>query len=276
VEDVVALAQLYKQRWCAQENIIRDFLLPLGLDTNHGYTKTRVDNSEVAKRRAELEQQRANVQRWRLKAIERSQWASKLYHRRWQQAHARNDELWLAFNREQFELARFNLPPYLIDRHAQAKQALIEAEMDPLWQGVQRASDNSHRDWSKAQRYVLKERKLVSLLAELEAQVRPMFELDNRKDQIMTSLRLALVNLIMWSRDHFFPASYGQATWKRLAPFFRLPGHLVDHSDRQVVYLRAFNDRQLNRDLDALCERVNHLQPRLPDGRYLQFLRYLY
>jgi hypothetical protein len=31
------LAQTYIRRWPVQENIIRDFLLPLGLDTNHGY-----------------------------------------------------------------------------------------------------------------------------------------------------------------------------------------------------------------------------------------------
>jgi hypothetical protein len=46
---VVELAQTYTQRWSAQENIIRDFLLPLGLDYNHGYHKTPVENSEEAR-----------------------------------------------------------------------------------------------------------------------------------------------------------------------------------------------------------------------------------
>jgi hypothetical protein len=36
VGDAVTLAQLYRRRWPLQENIIRDWLLPLGLDTNHG------------------------------------------------------------------------------------------------------------------------------------------------------------------------------------------------------------------------------------------------
>lgn len=35
--DAVELVQTYTRRWLVQENIIRDFLLPLGLDTNHGY-----------------------------------------------------------------------------------------------------------------------------------------------------------------------------------------------------------------------------------------------
>jgi hypothetical protein len=47
--DAVELAQTYTRRWPVQANIIRDFLLPLGLDTNHGYGKTPIVNSEVAR-----------------------------------------------------------------------------------------------------------------------------------------------------------------------------------------------------------------------------------
>ena len=47
--DAVELAQTYTRRWPVQENSIRDFLLPLGLDTNHGYGKTPIVNSEVGK-----------------------------------------------------------------------------------------------------------------------------------------------------------------------------------------------------------------------------------
>ncbi len=35
------------------------------------------------------------------------------------------------------------------------------------------------------------------------------------------------------------------------------------------VELRPFNNRQLNRDLLAVCQRVKDIQPRLPDGRIL-------
>ena len=61
--DPVDLVQVYTRRWPAQENNLRDFLLSLGLDTNHGYAKHPVENSETAKRRAELERKLAKVQR---------------------------------------------------------------------------------------------------------------------------------------------------------------------------------------------------------------------
>src|SRR6266851_9365936 len=52
--DAVELAQTYTQRWTAQENIIRDFLLPLGLEivcsqmTKTGVFATRRSRDHVA------------------------------------------------------------------------------------------------------------------------------------------------------------------------------------------------------------------------------------
>jgi hypothetical protein len=94
-----------------------------------------------------------------------------------------------------------------------------------------------------------------------------MFELDHAKDQTMTVLKLALANLVMWTRDTYFPSIYAQATWQRLAPFFHLPGRIAWGRDTVRVELRPFNDRRLTRDLVELCQRVEAAQPRLPDGR---------
>jgi hypothetical protein len=70
--DPVALVHLYSRRWPAQENVIKDWLMPLGLDTNHGYQRTLVENSEEAKRRSEWEQRLARLQRWAVGAGERA------------------------------------------------------------------------------------------------------------------------------------------------------------------------------------------------------------
>ncbi len=98
-----------------------------------------------------------------------------------------------------------------------------------------------------------------------------MYELDNHKDQIMTVFKLALANAVMWTRDQYFPASYAHATWGRLAPFFPLAGMVTSNQHAVSVALRPFNDRRYNADLSVFCQRVNEKQPRLPDGRLLQF-----
>ena len=122
------------------------------------------------------------------------------------------------------------------------------------------------------ERYCKEQREVLRALEDLKEQEQTMYELDNRKDQVMTVCKVALANLAMWVRDHFFPPSYAQATWKRLLPFFHLPGTITHHAQMVQVELRPFNDRALNRDLVVLCERVNQASPRLPDGRRLSFI----
>ena len=43
----------------------------------------------------------------------------------------------------------------------------------------------------------------------------------------MTVCKIALANLVMWTRDRYFPPPYAHATWQRLVPFFRLPGRIT-------------------------------------------------
>jgi hypothetical protein len=98
-----------------------------------------------------------------------------------------------------------------------------------------------------------------------------MYELDNRKDQIMTICKVVLANLGMWARDRYFPAEYAHASWHRLQPFFQLPGRIDWGPESVKVELKPFNDRALNRDLVLLCTKIVQEQPRLPDGRRLLF-----
>ncbi len=83
--DALALARAYIHRWSAQENVIKDFLLPLGLDINHGFAKMPVVNSEVSKKREALEKRLANVQHWgeaaRVKAHRANALSTKLWKR---------------------------------------------------------------------------------------------------------------------------------------------------------------------------------------------------
>jgi hypothetical protein len=94
-------------------------------------------------------------------------------------------------------------------------------------------------------------------LEDLNARAQQMYELNNDKDQVMTVCKLALANLVMWTRDQYFPSAYAHATWYRLAPFFDLPGQVTWERTTVHVALRPLNDQPLAHDLTNLCERVN-------------------
>lgn len=267
--DALHLAQSYIHRWSAQENVIKDFLLPLGLDTNHGFAKTAVVNSEASKKRAALEKRQANVQRFGEAAREKAHRASVLETRLYKQAKEHEERLSRALNEQTWELEAQGMSWSQLRAESHKLKAKADAELEPLWQRVDRLGEKSQQEGSKHERYCREQRKLLRALEDLAAGERVMHELDNRKDQIMTVCKVALANLAMWVRDHFFPSTYAHATWYRLLPFFRLSGHVQGGREVVHVELQPFNNRQLTRDLVVLCQRVNEVRPRLPDGRLL-------
>jgi hypothetical protein len=269
--DAVELAQTYIRRWPVQENIIRDYLLPLGLDINHGYGKTRVPNSEVSKKRAALEKRLSDIKQWAPAARERSSKASLRHRRLWKETKAKGEERYRVLDEQLQKLQAQGVSPGQWKAERNRLQAEAEREMHALWERVSRVLETSNKEFAKWERYCREQGDVLRALEDLAAQERTMYELDNRKDQIMTICKLALANLAMWVRDQYFPASYTHATWGRLAPFFQLPGSITFHRHMVSVQLRPFHDRHYNRDLCLLCQCVNEKQLHLPDGRLLLF-----
>ena len=269
--DAEELAQVYTHRWPAQENSIRDWLLSLGLDTNHGFAKVQVENSEVAKCRGVLERKLAKAQRLAQGARERMAQAHERAGKASQQGKAYRAQIArLGAARQQMAEQPERPDPCLWARIA-AQQHVAEEALTKSQQRKQRREETYRAAFATCERACSQQRTLLRELEDLKRKERVMYELEHGKDQVMTVLKLALANLVMWARDTYFPPAYGQATWHRLAPFFRLPGWVVWGRETVEVELRPFNDRQLNRDLEAVCEKVNAQEPHLPDRRRLQF-----
>ena len=203
--DAVELAQTYIHRWPVQENCIKDFLLPLGLDTNHGFAKTPVENSEVSKRRTALEKRLVNVQRWKDAAGKRSHQAGKRHDRLRQQLKTCADQLYRELNHRQDELVKQEVADHLLRREIKERKAVIEASLEQMRARVWQAYDQCNQEFRKQERYCKEQRNLLRALEDLKARERVMYEVDSRKDQIMTVCKVALANLAMWTRDQYFP-----------------------------------------------------------------------
>jgi hypothetical protein len=172
----VTLAQMYARRWPAQENIIRDYLLALGLDTNHGYAKTAVINSEVAKRRSALEQRRATLQRWTVSARERDPPATTLSDRLSKQAKAHGETLSRGLNERMFALEEQGMADHLVRREIKERKATIDAELQELWQRVYRIEARQDQDWGKQERDSRQQREVLRALEDLAGKEREMYE----------------------------------------------------------------------------------------------------
>jgi hypothetical protein len=266
--DAVELAQTYFRRWNCQENAIRDWLIPLNLDTNHGFAKAPVVNSELVKRRRILEHRLAHLHRLaaesrkRLRQMRSSDPAQAQQVVIWEQ---RQQELLVHVMA--LEATAQSAEPQLLAVKAQQLEAEWEVHHRRVLLEATRVAGNremKHCEQScRALRHVLRQQE------DLQAYQRDMWELDNTKDQIMTLLKVGLANLGMWLRDHYFGGSYASCGWERLLPFLQLSGWVTATETEVRLDFSPFNHQGMRRDLQDLCRKVNTAGVQLPDGRRL-------
>ncbi len=216
-----------------------------------------------------MQKRLANAKRWGERARLASLRAQRTSDRRWKRAKTRSREAYSELNRELADLEAKGEPEREYRTQKRVLVSAVEAEMETYWRGYYRSHDTCNREYAKWERYCREQREILRVLEDLKAGERRMYQLDDTKDQVMTVLKLALANLAMWVRDRYFPPKYANATWKTLAPFFRLPGRVAWGGETMDVELRGFNDRQLNRDLAEVFTLATEGEPRLPGGRLL-------
>ncbi len=264
----VELAHTYFRRWNCQENAIRDWLIPLNLDTNHGYAKEQVVNSELAKRQGVLEgrEQRldhlAQSSRARLANLREQdhqlEAQAHTYEQRWMELSSRVIPFEVAGQTEERDY--FPLKARQLAADWQVRQRKTKLEKNAV---------RRQRLLDKCEGYCRELRQVLRQHEDLEAQARDMYELDQGKDQIMTLFKVGLANLGMWVRDQYFGESYQHCGWQRLLPFFKLGGWVTTTASEVQLELCAFNNRALLRDLEEVCRKVNDGAVILPDGRRL-------
>ena len=268
--DAVELAYTYFRRWTCQENAIRDWLIPLNLDTNHGYAKEPVVNSELVIRRTVLEKRVAHLHRLAAQSRKRLQQMCASNQVREEQVvswEQRQQEL-LAQVTALETIGQSDEPGLLAIK---AEQLEVEWEVHHRRVLLEATSVAEKRELNHCEQSCRALRQVLRQQEDLQACEREMQELDNTKDQIMTLLKVGLANLGMWVRDHYFGESYQSCGWERLLPFFQLSGWVTAMETEVRLDFSPFNHRAMGRDLQELCRKVNTSGVHLPDGRRLVF-----
>ncbi len=266
--NAVELALTYFRRWNCQENAIRDWLIPLNLDTNHGYAKEPVVNSELVKQRAVLEKRVAHLHRLAAESRKRLRQTRE-------SDQVRKQQIVIWEQRQQDLLAQVTALETISQSGEPGLLAIKAQQLEAEWEvhhrrflleatGVAGKRELNHCEQScRALRLVLRQQE------DLRACEREMQELDNTKDQLMTLLKVGLANLGMWVRDHYFGESYQSCGWERLVAFFQLSGWVTATETEVRLDFSPFNHRGMGRDLQDLCRKVNTDGVQLPDGRRL-------
>jgi hypothetical protein len=267
------IADRYRARQPRQENSIRDWWVTLGGDVNIGYDKRQVENSELAAQKKKLEARLERLARYipsceaRLAhACQRQQQYLERYQAEWQAALQTIDE-----GIQQREAN--DVDALTIHRWAQAEESHLREQLSPLHPPIEAAAAKVEQEEEKLARYRAEREGKKQTLAKVTRRMadHPMYELDDRKDQLVGALRLCLVNVLQLLRDTVFPESYAQATYKTLAPFIQMGGFVIEHAHHIQVFFDGFWQSAKQRDLAELVARYNAQQFTLPDGRLLKF-----
>ncbi len=264
----VELAHTYFRRWNCQENSLRDWLIPLNLDTNHGYAKEQVVNSELAKRQLMLE---GRVQR-----LEHLAQASRVRVARLIAQNQRDEEQAQVYEQRQIKLSaqvsQLEAAGHTQERSyfpVKAQHLAAGWEVRQHQTKLEKSAARSPREVDKCEGYCRQLRQVLRQREDLVARARAMYELDHAKDQLMTLFKVGLANLGMWVRDEYFGENYQHCSWHRLLPFFKLGGWVTTTASEVQLEVCAFNNRALVRDVEEVCRKVNAGIVTLPDGRRL-------
>jgi hypothetical protein len=267
------VANRYRVRQSKQENAIRDWWLPLGGDVNVGYDKRQVKNSELAKEKKELEARLERLERYipacegRLECVQRRQQKhTERYQDEWEAA---QQEIRKGIQQREAQ-GDAALDIY---RWAKDEEARIEEQMAPLRTCTEAAAEKVEQEQEKRQRYRKKRQEKKQELTEVTQAMaeHPMYELDDRKDQLISALRVFLISILQWLRDTVFPESYARATYKTLVSYLQMGGFVLEHPDRIEVRLDGFWQSAKQRDLEEVVARCNARQFTALDGRPLRF-----
>ena len=116
--------------------------------------------------------------------------------------------LYRELNQQQDALADQEMDHYRLRGIIRERNAEIDAELEELSAQRWRAERERDAEWRKLERYCQEQRTVLRQLEDLTARAQQMYELNNEKDQVMTVCKVALANLGMWTRDHYFPGDY--------------------------------------------------------------------
>jgi hypothetical protein len=269
------IAELYRGRFPQQENAIRDWWIPLGGDVNVGYDKHPVENSELANQQEELQARLQRLERYIPACGARMQRAQRRYDKYAQQYQtewdAAQQTLQEAVQRRQAEgEAAWDLHQWAKSEEVCIDQAL---HAQPYSQRMDSAAEQVEREQEKQQQYRQEQQQKHQDLAKNQQAMadHPMYELDDRKDQLLCALRLCLISALQWLRDAVFPESYAHAAYETIKPFIQLDGFVIEHPQSIEVYLDGFWQSAKKRDMEELVSRCNARQFTAPDGRLLRF-----
>jgi len=269
--NIKKIVDKYFNRWPDQENIIKDMIYGVGLDTNHGYKKKEVENRTILRKKAELEKNIRGLES-KLKPIR-------------QDINSREKEIEVIQEVYQSRIKQLNKDKnelhykILLCKQEERKNYLqhlkgIEDKMLELTSGNEKQLFLLRTKLENKRRFEMglisqkegKEEELSSLDMEQK-----LYEVVTEKDDTMTNFKLLLYNLSRYAREQWFSPTYEKATFLMMRDKFYSQDGYVKIGKRKIrVTLNPYDDDELQKDVEQACRKFNSADVQTLFGRQLE------
>jgi hypothetical protein len=265
---------VYRRRWTATENVIREMVGGSNLNANYGYERHEVPN-RLRQRQAAEAQAQVTTTEHQLATPRRQLETLTAQHAQREQALAEQlaDLATARTEREGEGQARHQAGQ--ATRRVEQQLAQLDRETQML---TTRHARRTARFETQTRALVARQTNLETKRAERQATLaairlrvaEPMFERDLEKDQIMADFQAALLNAHRWCCDHYFTSEWSHLELETAtARIYRQRGRVAYSAKRVDVTLAAFGYRAEHNLAQAACARFNAAQVHDAAGRLI-------
>lgn len=258
--DIGRVARRYFDRWPNQENIFRDAIEAIKVDTNHGYKKEQVPNRVVQRKKEELEANLRGIEK-KLKVVskEREQVAKQL-----ENLEGIYKDKKKILQKDKADLyAKIGFTEQVKERQKLLKDLrYIEGELTKMSEQYGRQLSELRTSLKNKERYEKclrtqkenKENEIKSLNLE-----KALYEIKTEKDHLMSNFKMFLINLSSYTQRQYFPKEFHSLTMESMKKtFYQQDGYVKIGQKRIDVTLHSYDEPDLQKAVEYACMKFNN------------------
>lgn len=271
--DCTKIVKKYIKRWF-QENSFKQMKPGLYLDTNHGSNGVALKENRVIKRKVKKLEEEIRAKTNAIISAE-SFIEKRLDSIKRKKATMDNKLLQLKSKLKKINarrLAEINVDEraYLLKR--QEEMYLEESELRKYYESV---ISKWQSDINRKQSYIDKKRNeikdITNKLSKID-QKEILYEIDSRKDHIMTNLEVALNNADLFLKKNFLPPEYKNADFRTIRDIlYKQDGFIKENKDAILVTLKHYRQEPEHQMLaEYVVKKINAAEINTEEGKRLR------
>jgi len=270
--DICKVAKRYFGRWPNQENIFKDTIKAIKVDTNHGYKKREVPNRVVMRLKEELETNVRGISR-RLEKAQREREKASNDLSKLKEVYDNQKQIYQIEINELY--AKIGLP--IKDEERQKHLWRLKYLEKKLTKAGEKYGEMLTRLEVNLKNKEQYEKSLVTQKGNKERDIKNLdmekvlYEIKTEKDHLMSNFKMLLVNLSSYAQRQYFPNEVHSFTMESMMKaFYQQDGYVKETKKKIDVTMYSYDDPFLQKAVEYACAKFNNSNIKTTDGKQIR------